>query len=755
MASVAAGIAISFAASAVASVLTPKPKSRGSLEDLSVLKSELGVSIPKIYGRSRVTGNVFWAIDNQRDSGRSRGKGSSGQEEDKIIANFAVMLCEGRVDDIGKIWFNNKLVYNPFSEDSATVAKSAEFAADHMEIYYGTSTQAESPTIQSYESGSIPAFRRRCYIVFRELNITDYGSVPKVEVEIIANSYPPSLRFVLDNVLLTKTSLSNLDYDVTALDGIQIDGVILPQDGSSVRDFIEDLQQIYHFITKEVAGKLIFQRLDQELTPIDIETKDLGVREYGDSLPSLYIESRIQDLDLPSEISIDYNNSENSYQRGNQRVFKASATHDNPLNIKTNTAINDSQALTACKKSLEYYWEQRRKYTGIFLDLDYLHLQPGDLINLPIRGNKVLAQIQSKNVGANTIIELECVSYSEYVNSIAMVAPTAGTYNPVETVANLGNPTALLLDIPLVRDTDEDIGLYGTAIADPNANRQWNGGTMFAADSGGEFGSVASLPNIAAIGTLTTELGAGNPYSTDRTSRFRVRLDQGELNNITDTEFFNFQQMGYLNGELLVFQNAQLVEENEYEISVLIRGVRGTENAIANHSVGSQFILVRGDDGCIDIPGDTPTLGIQLDFKAVPAGAAQTAITNETQIIATGQRLKPYAPAHPRIVKKANNDLYLKWIRRTRKNGYWLSTSETVPLNEDAEVYDLEIYNGVDLVRTVTITSPSYLYTSGDQVTDFGSNQSQLTFKIFQVSALLGRGSALEMTNLSISRIEV
>lgn len=757
MVSVAIGVAVSVAASALAAALTPKPKTRGGLDDLSVLKSELGVPIPRIYGRNRVTGNVFWAIDNRVEEGDSGGKGSGGAEADSVIANFAVMLCEGFVETIGRIWLNNKLVYNPLSSDPGTVSKSAEFAADHLEIYYGDGLQVQSPTIQTYETEPFPAFRHRCYIVFKELNITDYGnSVPKVEVEIIATNTAPSLRFILEDVFNRKTTISSSAIDATRLSSVICQGAILPQDGSSIRDFIEDLQQVYHFITVETNGIIKFVPLNEVLTPIDIPEEELGVREYGNEFPSLYKETRVQDLELPSEVQIEYNNIENDYLRGLQSLYKATATHLNTLNLKTSTALTDDQALTASTKTLEYYWEQRRKYE-ILLNINYFTLEPGALLNVPIRGNTAPIQIETVNKGVNGIAEISAVSYSDYVNQISVTAPTTGTYTPVDTINNQGTPTTLILDLPLVRDTDGDLGVYGTAIPDPAANGNWNGGTFYSAITGGSFAATASIPTLAATGVLDSDLPAGNPYVVDRHSKFRVVLTPGtgQLQNITEDDFYNFQQLLHVNGELIAVQNATLLTPNQYEIDTFIRGVRGTSHKIASHAIGTPAHLVRGGTNFVSIPGQSSFLGQPLDFKVVPAGTPQTAINNEITITVTGERLRPYAPSYPRITKKSNNDLFIEWTRRTRKNGQWLITSESVPINEDILAFDIEIYNGVLLVVSDTVAVTNYTYSAAAQALDFGALQNNLTFKVYQQSALLGRGAALDVVNLKVSRVEV
>ena len=79
---------------------------------------------------------------------------------------------------------------------------------------------------------------------------------------------------------------------------------------------------------------------------------------------------------------------------------------------------------------------------------------------------------------------------------------------------------------------------------------------------------------------------------------------------------------------------------------------------------------------------------------------------------------------------------------RTRIGGDWRDNVD-VPLAEESERYEVEIYSGMTLKRTITgLTTPSTIYTAAQQVTDFGSTQSSVSVKVYQLSAAVGRGNA-------------
>jgi hypothetical protein len=65
-------------------------------------------------------------------------------------------------------------------------------------------------------------------------------------------------------------------------------------------------------------------------------------------------------------------------------------------------------------------------------------------------------------------------------------------------------------------------------------------------------------------------------------------------------------------------------------------------------------------------------------------------------------------------------------------------------LGEVSASYEVEIYSSntyVTLKRTITATSQTAAYSAANQETDFGGTQSTVYFKVFQLSATVGRGT--------------
>ncbi len=121
--------------------------------------------------------------------------------------------------------------------------------------------------------------------------------------------------------------------------------------------------------------------------------------------------------------------------------------------------------------------------------------------------------------------------------------------------------------------------------------------------------------------------------------------------------------------------------------------------------------------------------------------AATSARTNYVEVAHAfvGEGLKPLSPAHVRGSRTAG-DLNLTWVRRTRIGGDTWDGID-VPLGETEERYEIDILDGSTVKRTLTATSPGAVYTAAQQSADFGSPQSSVSLRIFQLSATRGRGT--------------
>ena len=120
------------------------------LDSLQVQASTEGAAIPEIAGRVRIAGQIIWATKfkevatttTQRSGGgKGGGGGSVTSTTYSFFANFAIGLCEGPIDRIGRIWADGK----PLSLAGIT-----------MRVYRGTTSRSGRRRWLRHRSRSLP-----------------------------------------------------------------------------------------------------------------------------------------------------------------------------------------------------------------------------------------------------------------------------------------------------------------------------------------------------------------------------------------------------------------------------------------------------------------------------------------------------------------------------------------------------------------------------------------------------------------------
>ncbi|MEP7240417.1 MAG: glycoside hydrolase/phage tail family protein [Devosia sp.] len=159
------------------------PKTTGS--DVRLQGSSEGAAIPRLYGWSRVSGNIIWATELERiDAATSGAKGTQSASNGAIAANFAMGLCEGEVYRLGRIWADGQLL------DTAGIA---------YRFYRGTEAQDADSLIEAKQGTDAPAYRGLCYIVFERLPLAAFGNrIPNISVELcrVVGDLEPMIRAV-------------------------------------------------------------------------------------------------------------------------------------------------------------------------------------------------------------------------------------------------------------------------------------------------------------------------------------------------------------------------------------------------------------------------------------------------------------------------------------------------------------------------------------------------------------------------------
>lgn len=181
--------------SALGGILFPEKSSNTEgprLQDLSSTTCQYGTYKGIVYGTVRRSGNVFWSTKKKEHKKKiSAGKAGGGASSTQYTytQSFALGLSESEILGINKIWFNNTLVYESSSTSNLGTVVASSGVKSSFTVYKGTEEQMPDPTIESEEGiENTPAYRGLAYIVFKDLDITSYGSVPNILVEVVGKN---------------------------------------------------------------------------------------------------------------------------------------------------------------------------------------------------------------------------------------------------------------------------------------------------------------------------------------------------------------------------------------------------------------------------------------------------------------------------------------------------------------------------------------------------------------------------------------
>lgn len=291
-----------------------------------------------------------------------------------------------------------------------------------------------------------------------------------------------------------------------------------------------------------------------------------------------------------------------------------------------------------------------------------------------------------------------------------------------------------------LRDTESGLGLYLAACGVGTA--RWPGATIFRSVDAGLSYQVAGIVDVASTIGVSAFLSSfsGHPNTVDESSTVNVVLTHGTLDSVSYAAFLSGVNTAIIGSEILLFRTAILETNGSYTLSGLLRGRRGTESFISSHIAGERFVLASAAT-MKWVAAVSSDIGVTTLVKAVTGGSTLASATAQSFTF-EGRSVWPYAPCHLGG-SRSGSDVILTWIRRNRTSGEWASNVD-VPMTEASESYVVEIYNSTytTVRRTLTASTPTVVYTEAQQTTDFGAAQGIVYFKVYQLSAVVGRGYA-------------
>ncbi|HEV2513374.1 baseplate multidomain protein megatron [Bosea sp. (in: a-proteobacteria)] len=524
------------------------------------------------------------------------------------------------------------------------------------------------------------------------------------------------------------------DYGLPAPDELAIDGFA---DGYvldrpiSARQALEPLAQAFGFDAVISSGRLAFRGRAATIARA-LSSDDLVLDRNSQPFEL----RRAQESELPRELRLVHVDGNNDYRQvtARSRRLAGAARRENAVELPMVTRRAEGQRLA--DQRLQEIWAGRET-----LELDLsprcIDLEAGDVVSLEVAGRPRLFRLTRISDGPTRRANARSVEPAIYRGAASGAAETRP---PKVTPRIAGRPDALILDLPIVRDTPPPLQSLA-AFADP-----WPGGlAIWRATEGMPFtlAGIVAAPSI--MGETLTALRPGPLWRTDRHAFVDIRLRGGGLASVAAEEALaGANALAFIDPagqvEIVTAARVELIGARTFRLSQMVRGLGGSEAAAARTLAAGARVVVL-DGAAVSLTTSLDDVGRHLRYRIGPPNAdVASASMRELSATVGTAPLGPLAPVRPRA-RRVPSGIALSWVRRSRVGGDSWEAVE-VPLGEEIERYRVTIRAGSEVVRIVDVSAPTVVYEAAQELADFGSPQATLDVELAQLSVVAGLGQS-------------
>ena len=701
---------------------------------LQVQRSSQGLTLPVIYGRTRVAGNLIWYGDfttiEHKTTTRQGGKGGGGvtQEDIKYTYEAAVMLalCEGEISGVGRIW-RDKEKFDSLAQLRLTLMRGGDeqplwthlAQAKHtgQALNYSGTAYLCSPNYELTKSAQI---YQHNFEVIGKLGYS--GNIPDANPREIIRDLLTNQRygcgFPVDSIGDTDR-YSNYCRAV----GIFLSPAYTEQ-GEAQRNISELLEQ-----TNSAA---VFSQGRLKIVPYGDGNYSGNGAAYVADNKALYdltdddfIVSGAEDpvsverktnADAFNQVQVEYLDRDNDYNVAIAEVKDQANIEQYGLRpkeaVKMHGICNGKVAQKVAQQLLQRALYVRNEYE-FKLGWKYCLLEPMDIVTLTDAGlglNKTPVRITEIEEDEEGVLSVKAEDYpvGVYTTSEYPTQPSLG-YSADYNVSPGNAHAPVIFEAPLQLTGGEPQIWMATAGGD-----MWGGAEVWVSTDGDSYTRVGAVNHKARFGSLTAALPSGAVF--DRANTLSVEISAGQMTGGTEQDSRDLLTLCYVDGEFLAYANAELKGVGRYTLGNLTRGAYGS--AIDSHAAGSQFARI--DETLFKYPVPRNWIGRTVWVKLVSYNVFSGGVQDLASV-----------PAYSYTIKGAP----LGQIQNLRLSSSWAYGKEAViawDKLDGADTYDVEIYagNSQRRLRAISgIVDNSYTYTQADMKAD-GGQVRDVVFKV-------------------------
>lgn len=648
--------------------------------------------------------------------------------------------------------------------DSSPVGATATFTqtaptysgADRFTVYDGAQTTPDS-LIEAAE-GDSPAYTGLAYMVFERLALANYGnSIPQavciISTEDVTNTTKLSLEDAIERIH-QRAGLDPSEYDLSAitpsnkvLRGYTISGP------KTVTQQLEPILLAYDILVREDEGVLTYFFKGEEDT-VTVSAADVGATFGEEKLPQIVF-NKLREVTLPQEVTIKFLDPNKSVQAGSVSERRINAPHDQVDVVDLPLTLSENEARQIARRRLWRTWQNllRAKLT---LPARYFYIQEADVVTVPWDGENYSIFVEKLTRGDNGIIELEGPVEQNR------------TYNDFDGDGSGGDDPAdegpyippmmqgMWMDVPPLSNDQVDATGYYTGACAASYDASFLSWILEQSPDDITYTVSAASALEAVIFRVVQDFSGSvqDAHQLDRANTLTVRLLHGTLTTAEESDFNDganrvllFSSGASGEYEILAFQTVTVVDAatKTYALTNLRRGLRNTQAAIGNAVADAYGIVLNtGVQFVVLADGD---VGDSFYYKYASLGQPLDDAVSLARTF-TGRTRLNFPPCHVSATRDSSNNVTLTWYRRTR-GLFKIFTGAVPPLYEDEEVYEIDLLasGGGSVYETYQVTGATEAtITDADIVAAGYVSGASITIRIYQISGLLGRGDAEEVT---------
>ena len=692
---------------------------------LQVQQSSQGLTLPVVYGRTRIAGNLVWygdftAIEHTTTTRSGKGGGGVTQKNTTYTyeAAIAMALCEGPIKRVVSVW-----------RDKQKFEGDVGMADLRLSVAKGTHGQGVWSHLSSKHPKEAIGYSDTAYVRSSNYELTNGAQIYSHNFEIdgklgysdvIPDANP---RDILKDLLTNQnygcgfpeSNMGDTDVYSTYCRAL---GLFLSPAYSEQSEAQENIAELL----TQTNSAAVFSEGRLKIVPYGDAPASGNGAVYAPNLTPLYdltdddfIGSgddpiqvdRKTNADAYNQVQIEYLDRDNDY---NIAVAEAKdQANIEKYGLRPQDAV---QMHAVCDKAVAQQIAQLTLQRALYvrneysfkLGWKYILLEPMDLVTItdetlgldktPVR----IIEIEEDEDGGLSV-KAEDFPFGSASATQYPTQPNLGYSADYNTAP--GNAfTPAMFEAPLQLTNNEPQIWLATAGGD-----NWGGCEVWVSTDGDSYKRAGTINNKARYGSLASPLAAGAVY--DNVNVLDVAVSAGALASVSEQDARDLLSACYVDGEFLAYTNAQLKGVGQYALSKLVRGAYGS--SVGAHEAGRAF--VRMDDALFRYTFDRKWLGKTVWVKLVSYNIYGSGIQNLAEVPAYSYKIIG-AP-----LGQVTN------LRLTSAWSYGKNASIAWDKLDGADSYDVEVYAAASQVRLRLIegvVDNQFTYTLADMKADGG-----------------------------------